>query len=70
MLKINYSSQIKKIIQTESNYILNTIECDSFDTKNIFCVYSIIKLESNNRDYSTISSDSCEEINKNHFRKK
>ena len=32
----------KRRVVTETNYNLNTIECDSFDNENIFCLYSTI----------------------------
>ena len=40
-LNLNILGGNKKVV-TESNYNLNTIECDSFDNENIFCLYSTV----------------------------
>ena len=55
--------QSNKEIALENNYILNTIECDSFDTENIFCVYSMFEKLPNYNVYSTLSYYSYEGIN-------
>ena len=54
-----------KVIQLENNYLLNTIECDSYDAINIFCVYSIIENinDLSSYSFSTISYYSFENIN-------
>ena len=39
--------KINKNIQTQ-DFQLNTIECDSFDAENIFCVYSLIEILTQN----------------------
>ena len=55
-LNQNNQGNIKEIELINQNYMLNTIDCDSYDGENIFCVYSIINIyEMNgNKIYSTI----------------
>ena len=66
LYELNLTSNIeggKKNLNLENNYNLNTIECDSFDGNNIFCVYSIIKYENILNSYDIKCYYSFEEIN-------
>ena len=62
----NLNNNIKggnKQMDVESNYMLNTIECDSYDDENIFCVYSVIEISERYNSYTTIVYFSFENIN-------
>ena len=52
-----------KTIETEGDYVLNTIECDSYDGEYIFCVYSTIEIANKYNAYSTMVYYSFENIN-------
>ena len=67
------SSQYKggrKDFDLEKDYGINTIECDSFDGKNIFCVYSTIKIVKDIINYyGTLAYYSFGKINDNTLEK-
>ena len=63
-------------LDNSNNYLLNIVECDSFDDENIFCVYSIIENSNDlgSTSYSTFSyysfkSITSENLDKNEFKK-
>ena len=60
-----------KSILTEQNDLLNTIECDSFDGENIFCVYSLIENinDLSSTSFSTFSYYSFVNINNQELQK-